>query len=197
MPASGVPLGTKDPFADFQRQRGRYFVHYLRHAVASQAVDRGNSTGGARLPGLALMAEGGAESQLTSSTGWHAEVRVDRRMPPIGVQCGSRRRSGLVGPAAGRDPGSPGRPAWASGHPRRPRGLPLACYEAMGSEGLPALAGGLESPRPNALTTPRASDMLTHPPDRPPRSVRQPKETRRRSNPSGAVLRNTRHQHRQ
>jgi hypothetical protein len=90
------------------------------------------------------MAEGGAESQLTSSTGWHAEVRVDRRMPPIGVQCGSRRRSRLVGPAVWEGFQIPGEASRASGHPRDPRGRPVACIEAKSSSGLPAGPVGLE-----------------------------------------------------
>jgi hypothetical protein len=113
------------------------------------------------------MAEGGAESQLTSSTGWHAEVRVDRRMPPIGVQVREPEqvRAG-GGRRPGGDPGSPGRPARASGYPRRPSGLPLTWSQAMGHDLCRHRPVGSVWPRPNALTALRASDNVTHPPDR-------------------------------
>jgi hypothetical protein len=122
---------------------------------------------------------------------------VDRRMPPIGVQCGSRRRSGLVGPAAREESRVPGEASLGFRASAPPQGSPGSMQPGEELQWPTDVVGGIGIARPNALTTPRASDMLTHPPDRPPRSVRQPEETRRRSNPSGAVLRNTRHQHRQ
>jgi hypothetical protein len=62
------------------------------------------------------MAEGEAESQLTSNTGWHAEVRVDRRMPPIGVavrepaevRAGGAGGLGAIPGPRGGQPGLPG-----------------------------------------------------------------------------------------
>ena len=47
-----------------------------------------------------------------------------------------------------------------------------------------------------ALTVLRASARVTHPSERPPLALRQPKETLRRAISSGQVLRDTRHQHR-
>ena len=51
--------------------------------------------------------------------------------------------------------------------------------------------------RKSALTVTRAPGTVNFPSEWPPKALRQPKETFQRSNPSGTVLRSTRHQHRQ
>ena len=134
------------------------------------------SAGGARLRWSGLATRARRKASWASSTGWHAEGRVVHRMPPAGVR--GRWRVRRTGPF-GRASASSGRcPATIGSRPVRGR-CPV------------------ESGRADALTVRRASARVTHPSERPPLALRQPKETLRRRNSSGTVLRATRHQHRQ
>ena len=67
----------------------------------------------------------------------------------------------------------------------------------IGSGADPGSPAGRKFVRPDALTLAYGPARVTLPSERPPLALRQPKETLRRSNSSGTVLWDTRHQHRQ
>ena len=145
--------------------------------LASDYVIRGRSrrsAGGARLPAAGWRPGGGGKPVELRAPGGIRRARVAHRMPPNGAS-----RWPLVERAG------------VGGHPRRPTDVSLASVGAAPPGSGPETFG-----RGSALTLGRTPARVTHPSERPPLALRQPKETLRRRNSSGTVLRDTRHQHR-